>query len=93
METQSGHFRGLAKPSLLATYEDERRKIAQDLIRFDYEHANAFSAGDEKALAENFAQKHWLHIGRWCEVQCKRAQPARKGRERPAQGWITPHTR
>jgi phenol 2-monooxygenase len=49
-------IRGLAKPSLLATYEDERRKIAQDLITFDYDHANAFAAGDEKALAENFAQ-------------------------------------
>jgi len=48
--------RGLAKPSLLDTYEDERRKIAQDLITFDYEHANAFAAGDEKALADNFAQ-------------------------------------
>jgi phenol 2-monooxygenase len=49
-------IRGLAKPSLLETYEDERRKIAQDLITFDYEHANAFAAGDEKALADNFAQ-------------------------------------
>jgi 2-polyprenyl-6-methoxyphenol hydroxylase-like FAD-dependent oxidoreductase len=49
-------IRALAKPSLLATYEDERRKIAQDLITFDREHANAFAAGDEKALAENFAQ-------------------------------------
>lgn len=49
-------LRGLAKPSLLATYEDERRKIAQDLITFDYEHANAFAKGDDKALAENFAQ-------------------------------------
>lgn len=49
-------IRGLAKPSLLATYEDERRKTAQDLITFDYEHANAFAAGDEKALADNFAQ-------------------------------------
>jgi hypothetical protein len=49
-------IRGLAKPSLLATYEDERRKIAQDLVTFDYEHANAFAAGDDKALAENFAQ-------------------------------------
>jgi phenol 2-monooxygenase len=49
-------IRGLAKPSLLKTYEDERRKIAQDLITFDYEHANAFAAGDEKALADNFAQ-------------------------------------
>jgi phenol 2-monooxygenase len=49
-------IRGLAKPSLLDTYEEERRKIAQDLITFDYEHANAFAAGDEKALADNFAQ-------------------------------------
>lgn len=47
-------IRGLAKPSLLASYEDERKKIAQDLISFDYEHANAFAAGDSAALAENF---------------------------------------
>jgi phenol 2-monooxygenase len=48
--------RGLATPSLLATYSQERKKIAQDLINFDYEHANAFSAGDPKALADNFAR-------------------------------------
>ena len=48
--------RGLATPSLLETYSQERKKIAQDLIDFDYEHANAFSAGDPKALAENFAK-------------------------------------
>jgi phenol 2-monooxygenase len=48
--------RGLAKPTLLSTYEQERRKIAQDLIDFDYEHANAFSAGDPQALADNFAK-------------------------------------
>lgn len=48
--------RGLAQTSLLKTYEQERRKIAQDLINFDYEHANAFAAGDPKALAENFAK-------------------------------------
>lgn len=48
--------RGLAKPSLLSTYEQERRKVAQDLIDFDYEHANAFSAGDPQALADNFAK-------------------------------------
>ena len=48
--------RGLAKPSLLRTYEQERRKIAQDLIDFDYEHANAFSANDPQALADNFAK-------------------------------------
>ncbi|KAG9942337.1 phenol 2-monooxygenase, partial [Aureobasidium melanogenum] len=46
--------RGLAKQSLLGTYEHERRKIAQDLINFDYEHANAFHDGDAKALARNF---------------------------------------
>jgi len=47
-------IRKLARPNLLATYEQERRKIAQDLISFDYEHANAFAAGDSTALAENF---------------------------------------
>ncbi|KAF7175133.1 hypothetical protein CNMCM7691_006537 [Aspergillus felis] len=45
--------RGLAKKTLLATYEDERRKIAMDLIRFDAEHCNAFEQG-EAALAKNF---------------------------------------
>ncbi|EME43065.1 hypothetical protein DOTSEDRAFT_72452 [Dothistroma septosporum NZE10] len=47
-------IRGLAKPELLLTYEDERRKIAKDLIEFDYEHANAFHDGDPTALAKNF---------------------------------------
>lgn len=47
-------IRGLAKPSLLQTYEHERKKIAEDLINFDYEHANAFAAGNPEALAENF---------------------------------------
>ncbi|KAF2088102.1 hypothetical protein K490DRAFT_40307 [Saccharata proteae CBS 121410] len=46
--------RRLAKPELLQTYEHERRKIAQDLINFDYEHATAFANGDSAALAENF---------------------------------------
>jgi hypothetical protein len=48
-------IRGLALPSLLSTYGQERRKIAQDLINFDFEHANAFAEGDSKALAANFA--------------------------------------
>ena len=47
-------LRGLAKPSLLESYELERKKIAHDLINFDYEHANQISAGDSEALAENF---------------------------------------
>ena len=46
--------RGLARPSLLATYEEERRQVAEDLIDFDYEHASAFVSGDAAALAENF---------------------------------------
>lgn len=46
--------RSLAKPSLLATYEQERKKIAEDLVNFDYEHANAFAVGDSEALAQNF---------------------------------------
>ncbi|KAI3120009.1 hypothetical protein CBS147326_9660 [Penicillium roqueforti] len=45
--------RGLAKPSLLHTYEEERQKIAYDLINFDVEHCKAFAAGDEE-LAKNF---------------------------------------
>lgn len=48
--------RALAKPILMETYEDERKKIARDLIDFDYEHANAFAAGDPQALADNFTK-------------------------------------
>ncbi|KKA26740.1 hypothetical protein TD95_000883 [Thielaviopsis punctulata] len=46
--------RGMAKPNLLQSYEDERRKIALDLVNFDYEHANQIAEGDAIALAENF---------------------------------------
>ncbi|KAJ5913530.1 hypothetical protein N7504_002413 [Penicillium tannophilum] len=46
-------IRGLAKPSLLFTYEEERRKIANDLIKFDVEHCKAFEQGED-ALANNF---------------------------------------
>lgn len=48
-------IRGLAKNDiLLGTYETERKKIAHDLIDFDYEHANSIAGGDAEALAENF---------------------------------------
>lgn len=47
-------IRGLAHPRLLSTYDSERRKIAQDLINFDFEHAAAFSEGDSETLTENF---------------------------------------
>ncbi|PYH87347.1 FAD binding domain protein, partial [Aspergillus ellipticus CBS 707.79] len=46
--------RGLATPSLLATYTSERRKIANDLIAFDAGHVAAFEQG-EAALTKNFA--------------------------------------
>ncbi|KAJ5894362.1 hypothetical protein N7495_006053 [Penicillium taxi] len=46
-------IRGLANPSLLLTYEEERRKIAKDLIDFDAKHCAAFEKG-EAALAKNF---------------------------------------
>lgn len=46
--------RGLAKQTLLESYEEERRKIALDLVNFDYEHANQIAGGDAVALAENF---------------------------------------
>lgn len=46
--------RGLAKETLLQSYEEERRKIALDLVNFDYEHANQIAGGDAHALAENF---------------------------------------
>ena len=45
--------RGLALPSLLDTYQDERHKIAEDLINFDREHVKAFARGDA-ALSKNF---------------------------------------
>lgn len=47
-------IRGLGKSVLLESYEDERRKIALDLVNFDYEHANQIAGGDAIALAENF---------------------------------------
>lgn len=46
--------RGLAKPVLLESYEDERRKIALDLVNFDYEHAYQIAGGDPNAVAECF---------------------------------------
>jgi hypothetical protein len=47
-------IRGLAKPCLLKTYEEERKQVAEDLLGFDYEHTNAFSSGDMKALSQDF---------------------------------------
>ncbi|TGO90456.1 hypothetical protein BPOR_0064g00190 [Botrytis porri] len=49
-------IKSVALPSLLETYTQERQAVARDLLAFDFEHANAYSAGDPVALAENFAQ-------------------------------------
>ncbi len=46
--------RGLARESLLESYETERKKVAHDLINFDFEHANEIAGGDIERLAENF---------------------------------------
>lgn len=47
--------RGFAKGGvLLQSYEQERQKIAHDLINFDFEHANEIAGGDAERLAENF---------------------------------------
>jgi phenol 2-monooxygenase (NADPH) len=54
-------LRSLALPSLLATYESERRQIAQELLDFDFGHTNAFAAGDAAALAQNLdANIHFI---------------------------------
>ena len=47
-------IRGLAKPCLLATYEEERRQVAEDLLDYDHESVSALNSGDTTALAENF---------------------------------------
>ncbi|OAA60275.1 FAD binding domain-containing protein [Niveomyces insectorum RCEF 264] len=76
--------RGLAKPALLATYEEERKKIAHDLINFDYEHANQIAGGDSKALAENFRTNVRFISGAGVDyapnvVNCSRAAGAQQG--------------
>lgn len=49
-------LKGLSPVSLLDTYCDERRKIAEDLITFDRTHALAFTKNDQVALAKDFKQ-------------------------------------
>lgn len=61
-------IRGLSKPLLLSTYEEERRKIANDLINFDVEHCKAFSQG-EAALAKNFNENIRFISGVGAEYQ------------------------
>ncbi len=43
---------GLAKPSILKTYQSERRRIAQDLIAFDHRFSRLFSGRPAKDAAD-----------------------------------------
>jgi phenol 2-monooxygenase len=44
--------KGIAKPEILATYEDERRKIAKDLIDFDHKFSRLFSGRPAKDVLD-----------------------------------------
>ncbi len=44
--------RGLADPSILKTYQSERRRIAQDLIEFDRKFSRLFSGRPAKDILD-----------------------------------------
>ncbi|KAI1465824.1 putative phenol 2-monooxygenase [Daldinia caldariorum] len=44
--------KGIAKPSILSTYQSERRKIAQDLIDFDHRFSRFFSGRPAKDIMD-----------------------------------------
>jgi phenol 2-monooxygenase (NADPH) len=46
-------IRGLSKLTLLASYEEERRQVAEDLVDYDHEHLDALVAGNSDDFAEN----------------------------------------
>jgi phenol 2-monooxygenase len=80
--------RGLSKPALLESYEQERRKIAMDLVSFDYEHANRIAQGDAVALAENFKTNVRFISGIGAEypenaINQNEAEPSLMGDARP----------
>lgn len=84
-------IRGLAKKDiLLATYESERKKIAHDLIDFDYEHANSIAGGDAKALAENFRTNIGFISGVGAEYAANVLNSAGNGSGHLLQNGITP---
>ncbi|CAM9021307.1 hypothetical protein WICANDRAFT_85406 [Wickerhamomyces anomalus NRRL Y-366-8] len=49
-------IKNIGSPRLLETYEQERMKVAHDLINFDKVHTKAFKKGDPVELAKNFEQ-------------------------------------
>ncbi|KKY20485.1 putative phenol 2-monooxygenase [Diplodia seriata] len=82
--------RKLAKPALLATYEAERRKVAEDLIKFDYAHARTFAAGDWDALATNFAAYTRFISGVGAEYDANVLNHASIASPRPFRGALAP---
>lgn len=79
-------LRGLSAPNniLLETYEHERKKIAHDLINFDFEHANHIAGGDAEQLALNFRKNTRFISGVGIEYE---ANPINQG---PAIGRLVP---
>jgi phenol 2-monooxygenase len=45
--------RNLCKSSLVASYDNERRQVAEDLVDYDTEQLEALTGGDSEAFAEN----------------------------------------
>ena len=45
--------KGVARPSILKTYQSERRQIAQDLINFDHKFSRLFSGRPAKDILDN----------------------------------------
>ncbi|GKZ58838.1 hypothetical protein AnigIFM49718_004676 [Aspergillus niger] len=80
--------RGLAPASLLSTYSEERRKIANDLIAFDAGHVAAFEKG-ETALARNFEENIRFISGVGAEYD---AGVVTKSRQSKVKGGIQPGT-
>lgn len=64
-----GHVvKGLARPEILSTYEQERRQVAQDLIDYDYKLSRLFSGKPGEISTEAFREvidqgNKWLRNG------------------------------
>jgi phenol 2-monooxygenase len=60
----AGVLRGTAKPELLRTYTAERQQVAKELIDFDREFSNLFSAEGDSADPQEF-QRYFVTQGRF----------------------------
>lgn len=50
-------IKGIAKPSILSTYQSERRRVAQDLIDFDHRLSRLFSGKPVKDIMVSVLSK------------------------------------